>query len=128
LKLKPPFIITSRLLPGLRVGQAEIALERAGRTADGRDRFRWHVDLWPVDHGRMEFDGMDLCSGVGGGSLQSTFGSLLSFLSAFAEARNEDSDCWDLFPEGLREWARLNSDELGRLSMEIEETKNLIEE
>jgi hypothetical protein len=126
--LKPPFIITSRLLPGLRVGQAEIALKRAGRTADGRDRFQWHIDLWPVDHGCMEFTARDLRSGVGGGSLQSTFASLLTFLSAFAEARDENSDCWDLFPEGLREWAQLNSDKLEMLSMEIHETENLIEE
>jgi len=128
MKLKPPFIITSRLLPGLRVGQAEIALERAGRTADGRDRFQWHVDLWPVDHGCMEFTARDLRSGVGGCGLQEAFGSLLNFLSAFAEARDERSDCWDLFPDGMREWAQLHKDEIDMLGCEIEETKNLIEE
>ena len=52
-------------------------------------------------------------------------GSLLGFLSAFAEARNPrwggpSSECYDLFPDEIGEWAYLNDDEITMAAHELE--------
>ena len=125
--LKSPVMITARLMPGVKIGDAFVSIEYsdcAGR--DGRTRYRWFVDL---SDGR-EFTDDDLQSGCGGGSLQAGLESLLSFLGAFAESwrRGPGGDNGDLFPEGLHEWATQNSDEIGMLAIELEETPDLIEE
>ena len=144
--LKSPVMITARLLPGVQIGDAWVSIEysdRAGR--DGRVRYRWYVDL---KDGR-EFSGDDLQSGCGGGSLQAGLESLLCFLGAFAESwqhfiRNggempvETSgqvkalmyqvEGMNSFPAGLVQWAMQNSDEIGMLQIELEETPDLIEE
>lgn len=46
--------------------------------------------------------------------------ALLSFLSACAEARDEDSENWDLFPEVVREWAKENDTAIVSAMVEIE--------
>lgn len=126
--LKDPVVITGRLMPGVKVGDAFVSIEysdRAGR--DGRVRYRWYADL---ADGR-EFTGDDLQSGCGGDGLQGGLESLLSFLGAFAESwryGGADGENADLFPEGLAEWAMQNSDEISMLQIELEETLDLIEE
>ena len=125
--LKSPVGIMPRLLPGVQVGGAFVSIEYADRAGErGRVRYRWYVDL---SDGR-EFTDDDLQSGCGGGSLQAGLESLLSFLGAFAESwrRGPGGDNGDLFPEGLHEWATQNSDEIGMLAIELEETPDLIEE
>ena len=46
--------------------------------------------------------------------------SLLAFIGAFAEARRPDSDNRGLFPDGMRDWAEANSDEIDMTRLEIE--------
>lgn len=113
--LHPPFEISVRLLPAVRVGDATISIDFDGQTRDGRTRYRWFIDL---DSG-VDATGNDLCSGVGGGSIQEGMASLLSFLSACV-------DDADLFPPDVAAWAAQNSDELSLLAIELDETPNLV--
>ena len=127
--LKSPVMITPRLAAGLEIGDAWVSIEydepRGGE--DGRVHYRWFVDF---KDGR-EFSGDDLQSGCGGGGLQGGLESLLAFLGAFAESRRyagEDGENADLFPAEMAEWAKQNSDEIGMLQIELEETPDLIDE
>ena len=134
MQLKSPFIITSRLLPGIKVNDGYISIEYEGKTSENRQRYRYWIDL-PSG----EFTGNDLKSGVGGGNLRSGMEGLLSFLNAAAESykyriRNLRND-WassgeneDLFDEKVVEWSAANSDEIGILACEIGEQENLIED
>jgi hypothetical protein len=136
MKLHPPFQISARLLPALRIGDAWLHLEHSDRPGDqGRDRYRWTLDL-PDD---SEYTDDDLQSGVQGGSLQEGFGSLLAFLGAAAESlewrlrhntKEADEDSNErLFPTRVVEWAYQNDDEICSLRIEIEESEHpLIEE
>jgi hypothetical protein len=113
--LKDPCCITSRLLPGVRIGDAEVSIGYADRPGrEGRTRYRWYVDLPDVSE-----TGDDLQSGCGGGGLRSGLESLLSFL-AYADD--------DLFPPTIMDWAAANSEEIGHLAMMVEETKGCIQE
>ena len=123
-----PCTITSRCLPGVRIGNTEISItysRRSGR--EGRTRYQWHVD-GPAG----EFTGDDLQSGCGGGSLQEGLTSLLSFLGAAAESwryKGADGENSDLFPQALVEWTSQNSDKLTMARLEIEESgRAVIEE
>lgn len=131
MKLNSPFIITSRLLAGLRVpahgSLSEISIEAIGSTSDGRTRYRYFIDTPEFNH-----SGQNLKSGCGGGSLQEGMESLLSFLGAAGEAygyqmrTKRESDNSDLFPVNVMAWAYQNSDELSMLQCELEENKELI--
>jgi hypothetical protein len=128
MKLTSPVIITPRLLPGLHIGDTFVSIEFGNETSDERIRYHYYLDGPDWSH---ESD--DLTSGVGGGSLQEGLSSLLSFLGAFAEAiqystNGRESENLDLFPEHVRDWASANSDEIGMLSCELEETPSLIAE
>ncbi len=132
MKLHSPFIITARLLPGLKVGDGFISLEYCGETNDHRQRYRYHFDI-PAG----SFSNNDLKSGAGGGDLQSGFKSLLSFLSAAIESyryrkltwTDDPDDNMTLFPREVVEWAYQHSDEIQMLEFDIEEsTEQLIEE
>ena len=129
MKLQSPVEITSRLLPGVRVGGATISIDYS-RERSGRQAYRWYIDL----PDGSEHTGDDLSSGVGGGSLQSGLESLLSFLSACGESVNyrdrtgRDGENADLFPAPVAEWAAQNSDELSMLAIELQETPGLISE
>jgi len=127
--LHPPFEITARLLPGVKIQErtadkpAYLSIEYAGVTEDGRRRYRYHIDL----PDGTEYSAADLKSGVGGGNLQAGMASLLSFLSHAAECHPDPDG--DLFPKAVCEWAKNQSDELLMLHLEIEESKTpLIEE
>lgn len=131
MKLNPPLIITSRLLPGLRVpahgSLTEISIEIAGDTRDGRTRYRYYIDSPD-----FEYTSDDLKSGCQGGDLQEGLSSLLSFLGAAAEScayrlrTGRTGENEDLFPANVVEWAHRNSDELAMLACELEENRNLI--
>ena len=131
MKINPPFIITPRLLPGLKIGDGFISLEYDGESG-GRTRYRHHIDIKAG-----EFSDNDLKSGVGGGDLQEGFRSLLSFLGAAIESyryrkcvyTNNPDDNMTLFPKEVVEWAYQHSDTLQMLELEIEEAHiQLIEE
>lgn len=127
--IKSPFVITSRLKPGLMFGKDTISIAYGKYDAEGRMVY----DIW-IDIGKKHFHITDLRSGVGGGSLQEGMKSLLSFLGAAAESYRYEmqtrikGENTDLFPARVTEWAYQHSDELAMLACEIEETPNLIEE
>jgi hypothetical protein len=117
MKLHTPFEIAPNLEPGLRIGDAWITLQYSNRPhPEGRQRYCW---TW--FRGAREESGDDLASGCGGGTLIQGFNSLLSFLSAFAEAKDPDDENYDLFPQAMREWAELYSEEIGMLELEIDD-------
>lgn len=131
MKLNSPFVITSRLLPGLhfRDGEklSEISITFDGTTGDGRARYRYYIDAPGLEH-----TANDLKSGCGGGSLQEGMESLLSFLSACVESRNysrrtgRDGENSDLFPDHVAQWAANHSSEIEMAHFEISEAPNLI--
>lgn len=125
MKIRQPFIITSRLLPGIKIGEATISIEYAHVTSDGRQAYRWFIDN---ENGhRQDFQGDKLRSGVGGGTLQEGLESLLGFLGAFADGigyenrAGTESENSKLFPAGLADWATTNSDEISMLEYELQE-------
>ncbi len=120
-------MITSRLLPGVRVGDATISIAWAKRAGSGgRSRYQYYIDGPGIEH-----EGDDLQSGAGGGGLQEGMSSLLAFLGAAAEAyaasmRGRESDNADLFPAAVNEWAYQNDSEIGSLQFELDENRELI--
>lgn len=132
MKLNSPFIITPRLMAGLKIGGAFISIGTGQRNSEGRTEYGCFIDL--PDGSSHEID--DLKSGCQGGELQEGFVSLLSFLGACAESRSHaervgknpmDGENSDLFPEAVGKWAQENDDEIAMMGCEIEETPNLIE-
>jgi hypothetical protein len=130
--IKKPCILTARLLPGVRIDDAFISIERDGEVADGRfsrDRFRYYFDAPGIEH-----TDNDLQSSVMGCSLQEMLSTLLSFLSAcgesvnFASRTGHQGENADLFPPSIGQWAAEHSDELAMLQCELDETPDLIEE
>ncbi len=136
MRIKPPLTITSRLKPGVKIGVGTISIEYAcsssGRPGkiihpNSRQVYRWFIDL-PLPQARWgvrsdnngEFQGDDLVSGVGGGTLQEGLESLLGFLGAFADC-DPDSGESKLFPAGLTDWAVANADEFAVLEFELQE-------
>lgn len=123
--LTQPVIITPRLLPGVQIGNAFVAITYA-RSTGSRTRYRWFIDL-----PGQEFTGDDLQSGCQGGDLREGLGSLLSFLGAAAESyryAGADGENANLFPLPAVEWAAQNSDEIGMAQIEVEENQNCIDE
>lgn len=117
MKLHDPFQIAHNLEPGLRIGDAWITLQYSNRPhPEGRQRY-----CWKWFRGAREESGDDLSSGCGGGTLIKGFDSMLSFLGAFASATEQDEENYDLFPESMREWAELYSDEISMLELEIDD-------
>jgi hypothetical protein len=126
MKLHAPFIITARLMAGLKIGGGYISMGQGQRNSEGRTQYGVFIDL--PDGSEHEIT--DLRSGCQGGDLQEGFASLLSFLGAAGESygyKGMDGENSKLFPEPVTEWAYQNSDEISMLGIEIEETKNLIE-
>jgi len=123
-QIQSPFIITPRLMAGLKIGEAFISIGQGERNSDGRTQYGVYIDLPDGEH-----EITDLRSGCQGGDLQGGMASLLSFLSAAAESyayKGMDGENSGLFPQPVTEWAYQNSDEISMLALEIEETPNLI--
>lgn len=130
MQINAPCIITARLLPGIKVADCTISIDRLDYpTADGRDRFRVFIDGPGIEH-----ENTDQASGVGGGSLQDALHATLSFLGGCAEALNYERRTGrkggnaDLFPREVAEWAAEHEDDLSMAAVELEETPNAIEE
>lgn len=124
--LREPVCITSRLLPGVKIGDSHISIEFGGVTRDGRVRYRYYID-----GPGLQYDNDDLKSGVGGGSLLQGLESLLSFMTAAAEAvrynlNGGESDNSDLFPAWVMDWCYLHDEELQMASLELSETPDAI--
>ena len=121
--VSPPLFISSRLMAALTIeGDTGgiINLEHTGRSAEGRQTYRWLIET----HDHVELGrGDDLSSGVGDEpDYTSMMETLLGFLGAGAESyghtmRGGTSDNSDLFPAAVMEWAYMNDDELSRARM-----------
>lgn len=130
MQLTHPFLITSRLMAGVRVGTDTISIGYAKRPGDeGRTRY----EFW-IDGDRSGYHSDDLQSSCCGGGIREGMESLLSFLVASGESyayqtrTGSPSDNDDLFPAAVAEWAYQNSDELSALQYEIEETPDCVVE
>jgi len=124
--LHDPFVITSRLMAGVKIGSAEISVGYSRFTShDGRTRYQYCID-----HDKNSHESNELFSGVMGGGLLDGMESLLSFLGAAADAyrynmrgNGRKSDNSDLFPEWVMEWAYMNSSEIDCVKLDIEDAK-----
>lgn len=123
MQLSPPYIITPRLLPGIKVADAIISIEFSPRAGhQGRIRYRYHIDTPAWSH-----TDDDLQSGAMGGSLASGMESLLTFLSACAESiaysrhSGREGENADLFPPHVAEWADHNSSELEYALLDLQD-------
>lgn len=123
--IKQPCIITSRLLPGITIGEATISIEYYKQSpVTGHTWYRCYIDI-----GEYCYSDENLKSGYCGGSLQEGLCSLFNFLSAFAESRRYgmiDSDNWDLFPNRLADWATQNSEEIGFAAYQLANEQGII--
>lgn len=128
--LHPPLIITSRLMPGLKIGDGFISLDYGSRSRDNRMVYQVWIDL--PDGNEHEIT--DLRSGCGGGGIQDGLASLLSFLGAAAESKQyrertgREGENEDLFTPAVVDWASENSDEIDMLACDLEEGAQLVEE
>lgn len=133
IQLHSPFIIGPGLRPTLRIGKGFVSMEYAIRrcSSDGRTVYRYYINC---GDGKRPIIGNDLKSGCHGGTLQDGFSSLLSFLGAEAEAwhgldpvadrkSEKRGDNAGMFPARAARFAIENSDEIGVLSYEIDESK-----
>jgi hypothetical protein len=127
--LKDPCIITTRLLPGVRIGKSFVSIEYGDESSDGRQGYVVHIDGDGFEH---TFD--DLKSGCQGGDLRNGLASAMGFLGAAGESygytmrTGHASDNADMFPAHVNEWAYQNSDEISMAEIEIDETEDCIEE
>ena len=124
MKLHKPFMISSRLHAAIEIGGAVISMEISDITDEGRLVYHYFID-----HPDFNYENADLKSGVGNGSLQEGFASLLAFLASDAgkyQYSKSDENEYSFDSPSVVEWAYQNSDEIGMLQMEIEETPNLI--
>ena len=128
--LNAPFIIGSRLLPCLKVGDSYISLQ-LDRCEGGRFTWRYFLDI-----DGKEYTNNDLEAGFKSTIL--AFKSLLEFLSACGESyqyrissgkTKPDPDSNEsLFPTPIPEWCYLHYDELSMLALEIEENPDCLKE
>lgn len=135
MKLHDPFIITSTLSPGIKIGDGTLHLTDVQVAEEGRDRATFLL-VTP------EFEYVDdqLRSGVGGfHNTVEVFEAFLSFLSAAAESlryhivigvKGENED---LFPHHVNVWAAYNKDAIDMAICDITDedgapNESLIEE
>lgn len=117
--IKPPCLITARLLPGIRIGNMYASIEYSKKQDEPpRVKYTYHIDFMPGETGKRvkSYTGHDLSMGIR--SLQFALHTLLSFLA---------EDC-DAFPEHVQEWAREHTYELDDMAGLLDEEEGLIEE
>ena len=120
--LHQPMCISARLLPAVKVDHEWISIEPTGRSdRDGKPEWRWFID-----GPNLTAEGAEL---RGWGDARKMMASLCGFLGAAAEAYScamrtgRESDNADLISQAVTEWAYQNSDELGMIACELEESE-----
>lgn len=117
--LNPPFHISSRLLPAIKVQNTEISMQTL-RWHPYRERFQYD---YHIDNPDFSFYGCDIFSHEN--NLEKAFVSLIHFLIAGHEAYSyflatgKKSENLDLFPNFVCEWVNQVADELTMLAYEI---------
>ena len=124
-----PAMITSRLLPGVAVGDdSTISITYLDDGLEGRTRYVYYIDGPDFEHSGS------LKSEWRYGTLQDGLVSLLSFLGAASEAygtvnnTGAESDNADLFPPEVMAWAYEHDDELAMLQYDLETGEYIIED
>lgn len=127
MKLFHPFMISSRLLPSIKIVNATISIEDINVDDQGKKVYKFYIDIL----NQKAYESSDLrgsvCGNESGHPIQEVMESLLNFLSASAEAYSyPDSDNRDLFPEYIMEWAYQNKEEIEIAFLEMNEGPQLI--
>lgn len=116
MKPHPPFIITSRLCPGLRLGDATLSLTGTDQSSEDRDRASFVLDFADGTTYAEDY----LRGGAGGfqGPV-GMFESFLSFLLAAVESLEFEQrhpgmtgQNTDMFPRHVVEWALDNKSDI----------------
>lgn len=120
--IHPPMMISPRLLPAVEIDDVTISIDPEDWTVYFDGRGEWsHID-YVEDNFRPGLLPRDE-----GDAVRDALGSVLSFVSAFAEAiefetrTGCESENSDLFPDTMREWAHQNSDEITDMAMQLED-------
>jgi hypothetical protein len=102
-----PFMISSRLCPAVKIGNATLSLIAREPMEDGRSRA-----VFTLDTPNFTYTDDQLRSGFGGfrGTVE-IFETFMSFMSACAEAY-PDGENADLFPTHVAEWLSEHQSEL----------------
>lgn len=124
--LHPPFQISPRLLPALRIGDAWLSLDRVdhGSGREGRDVAEFILDL-PDGTDYRDDNLQSGCQGFEGAV--EVFETFLSFLAACAESirygehHGEPGDNESLFPPHVGAWALENCNEIECLMCDLTE-------
>lgn len=119
--LPPPFIITSHLAPGLKIGDATLSLLSCERGDEGRHRAVFCLDI-PDNEPYYDRNMQSGCGGFKGGV--EVFESFLSFMYACAESFDYDEEkCGenaDLFPAHIAAWCAENKNEIECLMCDLQ--------
>lgn len=111
LNLPYPFRVSSRLLPSVVVGDAEISIEHRGCDDNGTPVFRVTLDLATGE----SFTNGDL-TGWHGATIVDAMAAFLAFLEGAGEGDPEEVA---LFPETVSDWAAEVLDEISIALVEV---------
>lgn len=115
--LHPPFSISARLLPALKIGESYLS---------------WDGDDFFIDAPDFQYVIDDFGPGAGADT-EECFRAILGFLAAAVDSRKyrertgRTGENEDLFPAHIVDWAVDHNDEIGYLMYDLEEN-SLIEE
>lgn len=126
--LTAPLIITSRLMPGIRVGDGTVHAEVYSFEPDGRANLRYVIDYPGGEYIRADVSVGPMYADDPTAIVREGIRTVLSFLSAEAEqyagsgqmGTAVPADGW-LFSAEVAEWAYLNSDEISMAEIELDE-------
>ena len=128
LKLASPFVISARLAPALKIGNAFLSFENGQFVFDFEDGSE-HVVT------DFNFPQVRISGKTDERFLQDGFSAILSFLGACAESRKYarsrgkdemEGENSNLFPSNVGEWAEKFADEIEMLDCELTESEDLI--
>jgi hypothetical protein len=132
LKLQAPFIISARLLPALRIGNAVLSLDGMTQVSISHGQLvaRRHAPGFILDIGSRSYRIDDIQSGAGGfRSLVEPFESLLSFMSACAESvryrkrTGQPGENEHLFVPAVAQWCAENLSDIECAMCEVQDER-----
>jgi hypothetical protein len=130
MQISAPIIISTRLLPAIRIGECTVSIECTGREADGKLSVKIYFDR----SGKRPIVDSAFRTGCGAqwneSTVSETFRAIVSFASAAVDARDhrigtgrEFDDradtCETLFPRPIVRYFADHSDELDILSLAL---------
>jgi hypothetical protein len=119
--LHPPFFISSRLMPAIKVDNVTISIERSSKERFGRESVTVYFDL-PDGTEVVEDDLYVLYSTP----TQEVFSTLFAFLGCGRRATEETEDGGPLFAPELHDWIKCNEEVFGMLQCDLDEGPQVI--